>query len=98
MKPWIAAWPKPRPKLKEGGIVLITADHGNAESMIDENGNWHTAQHPSGAPDLVADRRRHVSLRQGILADIAPTILDLMGIEKISPNDRPIVATGRPLL
>lgn len=78
---------------KQGGIVLITADHGNAESMIDENGNRQTAHttHPVRLI-LVDDRRRHVSLRQGILADIAPTILDLMGIEKS------VQMTGQSLL
>jgi 2,3-bisphosphoglycerate-independent phosphoglycerate mutase len=76
-----------------GGIVLITADHGNAETMADENGNKHTAHTTNPVRlILVDDRRRHARLREGLLADIAPTILDLMGISKSAQM------TGRSLL
>jgi 2,3-bisphosphoglycerate-independent phosphoglycerate mutase len=78
---------------QRGGLVLITADHGNAETMVDENGNPHTAHTTNPVRlILVDDRRRHVHLREGILGDIAPTILDLMGIEKSARM------TGRSLL
>ncbi|MDZ4229419.1 MAG: hypothetical protein U1C50_04180, partial [Patescibacteria group bacterium] len=76
-----------------GGIVLITADHGNAEEMLDEGGRIHTAHTLNPVPFiLVDDDRQNANLRPGILADIAPTILDLMGIEK------PRAMTGTSLL
>jgi 2,3-bisphosphoglycerate-independent phosphoglycerate mutase len=76
-----------------GGIVLITADHGNAESMIEEDGSAHTAHTTNKVPlILVDDTRTDIHLREGKLGDIAPTILDIMGIEK------PKQMTGRSLL
>lgn len=74
---------------KQGGVVLITADHGNAEQMIDYNSGGpytaHTVYFPvpfvlvSGKYEELA----HVRLREGgVLADVAPTILQLMGIPK----------------
>jgi 2,3-bisphosphoglycerate-independent phosphoglycerate mutase len=76
-----------------GGVVLITADHGNAEQLVDDSGHPHTFHTLNQVPlFLVDDRRKGASLRAGILADIAPTILDLMGI------DAPEEMTGRSLL
>jgi 2,3-bisphosphoglycerate-independent phosphoglycerate mutase len=67
--------------LSLGGRVIITADHGNAEVMVDENGGPHTAHTTDRVPlILVDDARKGVKLRSGILADIAPTILDILGI------------------
>lgn len=63
-----------------GGISLITADHGNAEQMADEEGHPMTAHTLSPVPFYIAGA--DVSLRNGRLADIAPTMLDLMGLEK----------------
>jgi len=68
-----------------GGRVIITADHGNAEKMIDyETNEPHTAHTNNPVPViLVDDTRKNVKLRQdGRLADIAPTLLELMGLEK----------------
>ncbi len=64
----------------EGMLVLITADHGNIELMFDPStGQPHTAHTTDPVPFIVA--RRDIKLRErGILADVAPTILDLMGI------------------
>jgi 2,3-bisphosphoglycerate-independent phosphoglycerate mutase len=76
-----------------GGVALITADHGNSEVMIDEKGRVHTAHTLNPVPlILVDDSRRNAVLRNGILADIAPTILELLAIEK------PIEMTGSSLL
>ena len=76
-----------------GGAVLITADHGNAETMADENGHPHTAHTLNPVPlILVDDTRKQASLAPGVLGDIAPTILDIMGIEK------PELMTGRSLI
>ncbi len=70
--------------LKNGGEVIITADHGNAERMMDADGGPFTAHTTNPVPFvLVSDRYRNAGLRQdGILADLAPTLLDLMGLEK----------------
>ena len=69
--------------LAKGGRTIITADHGNAEVMADENGGPHTAHTTDRVPlILVDDSRRDVRLRPGILADIAPTMLAILGIEK----------------
>jgi 2,3-bisphosphoglycerate-independent phosphoglycerate mutase len=76
-----------------GGVVLLTADHGNAELMANEDGSVHTAHTLNPVPFiLIDDRRRAARLRPGCLADIAPTLLDLMGI------DRPPEMTGESLL
>ncbi len=76
-----------------GGVVLITADHGNAETMMDENGHPHTAHTLNPVPlILVDDTRKQVCLREGVLGDIAPTILDIMSIEK------PELMTGQSLI
>ncbi|MGD8541773.1 MAG: 2,3-bisphosphoglycerate-independent phosphoglycerate mutase [Desulfobacteraceae bacterium] len=76
-----------------GGAVLLTADHGNAELMANADGSVHTAHTLNPVPFiLIDDRRRAARLRPGSLADIAPTLLDLMGI------DRPPEMTGESLL
>jgi len=67
---------------KQGGIALITADHGNAEQMIDyETGGPFTAHTTNDVP-LICVGLGNVKLKAGRLADIAPTILDIMGLEK----------------
>jgi 2,3-bisphosphoglycerate-independent phosphoglycerate mutase len=60
--------------------MIVTADHGNCETMIDpETGGPHTAHtHQPGAGDPCR-RARGRALRDGRLADLAPTLLDLMG-------------------
>jgi 2,3-bisphosphoglycerate-independent phosphoglycerate mutase len=64
-----------------GGTAIITADHGNAEMMRDETGEPHTAHTCDKAPlILVSDALKDARVRSGILADIAPTILQLLGI------------------
>ncbi len=73
-----------------GGLLIITADHGNAEKMIDEKGGIHTAHTTNPVPFLFCEKG--AKLRNGILADIAPTLLDVLGIEK------PEEMTGRSLI
>ena len=65
-----------------GGIALITADHGNAEKMIDLSGGCPFTAHTTNPVPLilVSERHRGAALRPGILADIAPTILALAGL------------------
>ena len=68
-----------------GGVSLITADHGNAERMADEDGEPFTAHTPNLVPFYIVGAS--VRLRDGRLADIAPTMLDLMGLEKPKEMD-----------
>jgi 2,3-bisphosphoglycerate-independent phosphoglycerate mutase len=64
-----------------GGVSLITADHGNAEQMLDDNGEPLTAHTLNPVHlILVDDRQRDKRLRDGIFADVAPTILGLLGL------------------
>ena len=76
------------------GITLITADHGNAEQMIDpKTGQPHTAHTTNPVPfHLIDEDSIGVKLREGgALEDVAPTMLSLLGIEK------PTEMTGRDL-
>lgn len=69
---------------KSGMRLLITADHGNAEQMIDPaTGGPHTAHTTSPVPFVVVDGNRDHSLRPGgALCDVAPTILSMLGVEQ----------------
>ena len=68
---------------KAGGAMIVTADHGNCETMIDpETGGPHTAHTTNLVPVGLIGGPAGVSLRKGRLADLAPTLLDLMGLEK----------------
>jgi len=68
---------------KIGGTLMVTADHGNSEKMFDADGEPFTAHTLNRVPFvLVDDRKKDVTLKKGKLGDIAPTILDIMGIEK----------------
>ena len=74
-----------------GGAMLLTADHGNCETMIDpDTGTAHTAHTTNLVP--VALIGADGTLRDGRLADLAPTLLDLMGLEK------PPEMTGQSLI
>ena len=78
---------------KVGGEVLITADHGNVEEMFDGANNQPHTQHTTLPVPLVYAGPRQVSLHNGgSLADIAPTMLDLMGLAQ------PAEMTGRSLI
>ena len=63
-----------------GGACVITADHGNAEVMLEPDGSANTAHSLSPAPVIVTVHG--VQLHAGILADVAPTVLELLGIEQ----------------
>ena len=76
-----------------GGISMITADHGNVETMLDETGAPHTAHTTNPVPFIVVGAA--TKLRSGgRLADIAPTMLDLMGIEKPAEMDGETLITN----
>lgn len=77
-----------------GGVMFICADHGNAEKMIDyETGNPHTAHTTNPVPFILVNAEEGTKLREGgCLADIAPTLLELMGLEQ------PAEMTGKSLI
>ena len=68
--------------LKEkGGAWIISADHGNAETMVNQDGSPHTYHTTNPVPFILVSDNANVRLRtDGALQDIAPTILGLMGI------------------
>jgi len=69
--------------LGKGGVALITADHGNAEMSVDpETHEQHTAHTTNPVPCIVT--KKGISLQDGSLADVAPTVLELMGLPKPS--------------
>lgn len=80
--------------LKKKGTAILTADHGNAEMMKDpENGGPHTAHTTNPVPCVLVNGPEGAKLRAaGKLADVAPTLLELMKIEK------PVEMTGQSLL
>ena len=68
--------------LSLGGSALLTADHGNADKMLAEDGSPFTAHTTNPVPVvLVSEKFRHATLRKdGVLADLAPTLLTVMGL------------------
>ena len=78
---------------KAHGVLLITADHGNAESMADpDTGQPHTAHTTHLVPVVLAEAKIEGGIRDGGLADVAPTLLQLLGLA------RPNAMTGRSLI
>jgi len=76
---------------KHGYRSLIIADHGNADCMIKEDGSPHTAHTTALVPAIVVNYPDDITLHDGILADVSPTLLKLMGVEQ------PKEMTGKPL-
>ncbi len=75
------------------GVLLITADHGNCEQMIDyKTGEPHTAHTTNPVPLTIVGLPANKKIKEGCLADLAPTMLDIMGLEK------PEEMTGSSLL
>ena len=79
---------------KAGGVLLVTADHGNCERMLSPDGNQpHTAHTMNVVPLIMVNAPGWVTgLRDGRLADVAPTVLELMGLAQ------PDEMTGRTLI
>ena len=68
---------------KAGGAMVLTADHGNCETMVDpETGGPHTAHTTNLVPVALFGGPEGVTLADGRLADLAPTLLDLMELEQ----------------
>lgn len=78
---------------KAGGAMIVTADHGNCETMVDPvTGAPHTAHTTNPVPVILVGGPAGVQLRPGRLADLAPTLLQLMGLPK------PAEMTGESLI
>jgi 2,3-bisphosphoglycerate-independent phosphoglycerate mutase len=78
---------------RTNALLCITADHGNADEMRDLEGNPHTAHSLNPVPIvLVGESVRGRHLHDGVLADVAPTLLELVGVQ---PDEG---MTGRSLL
>ena len=68
---------------EKGYLVAVTADHGNIETLYTEAGKPHVAHTTNLVPFILLDpEKREVKLRDGMLGDVAPTVLDLMGLEQ----------------
>lgn len=80
--------------LATDSLVIITADHGNAEEKIDLKTGLTLTEHTNNpVPFILVDKNlKNVKLREGILADVAPTILNLLGLPK------PVEMTGKNLI
>ena len=78
---------------KVGGAIIVTADHGNCETMVDpETGGPHTAHTTNPVPVVMFGGPEGVTLRDGLLSDLAPSLLELMRIEQ------PAEMTGKSLI
>ena len=77
---------------KHNGVALITADHGNAEQMIDYKTGEPFTSHTTNPVPLILYGMENVKIKNGKLADLAPTMLDIMNLEK------PEEMTGESLL
>ena len=80
-----------RKVLSLGGSVCITADHGNLEKMAESDGSPNTAHTTNPVPFILVSKEQH-KLHNGILADIAPTLLQLLDIKQ------PAAMTGKTLI
>jgi len=67
--------------IKQGGDILITADHGNADYMLDESGNIATAHSMAPVPLILISKGAHTLSEGGSLCDIAPTMLEIMNLK-----------------
>ena len=78
---------------QEGGYdVMIIADHGNADNAVNEDGSENTAHSLNPVPCILVSEKNGIKLDNGILADVAPTLLNIMGLEV------PAEMTGKNLI
>ena len=78
--------------LEQGGVALVTADHGNAEQMLDYDTCGPFTAHTTNVVPLMGIGLGNVKLKEGRLADLTPTILDIFGL------DKPAEMTGQSLI
>jgi 2,3-bisphosphoglycerate-independent phosphoglycerate mutase len=77
---------------ESGGACVVTADHGNADHMLEPDGSPNTAHSLNPVPLILTSAAAGLRAEPGVLADVAPTVLDLLGIEA------PAQMTGRSLI
>ncbi|HWX87842.1 MAG TPA: 2,3-bisphosphoglycerate-independent phosphoglycerate mutase, partial [Solirubrobacteraceae bacterium] len=77
---------------ESGGVCVVCADHGNADHMLEPDGSPNTAHSLNPVPLIVTSAGLDLRTEGGILADVAPTVLDLLGIEQ------PSQMTGKSLI
>ncbi|HWJ49488.1 MAG TPA: 2,3-bisphosphoglycerate-independent phosphoglycerate mutase, partial [Solirubrobacteraceae bacterium] len=77
---------------ERGGVCVVTADHGNADHMLEPDGSPNTAHSMNPVPLIVTSPGLELRASDGILADVAPTVLETLGIEQ------PAAMTGRSLI
>ena len=77
---------------ESGGACIITADHGNADHMLEDDGSPNTAHSLNPVPLIVTVPGLELRSSGGILADVAPTVLQVLGIEQ------PAEMTGKSLI
>ena len=77
---------------ERGGACVVTADHGNADHMLEPDGSPNTAHSLNEVPLIVTAPGLKLRAGDGILADVAPTVLDLLGMPQ------PEEMTGRSLI
>ena len=77
---------------ESGGVCVVTADHGNADHMLEPDGSPNTAHSLNEVPLIVTTPGLKLRAGDGILADVAPTVLDLLEM------DQPQEMTGHTLI
>jgi 2,3-bisphosphoglycerate-independent phosphoglycerate mutase len=77
---------------ESGGACLITADHGNADHMLEDDGSPNTAHSLNPVPLIVTVPGLELRSSGGVLADVAPTVLQVLGVEQ------PAEMTGKSLI
>jgi len=78
--------------LAKGGVALVTADHGNADQMYEKDGSPFTAHTTNPVPLIMVGADESFKLEEGVLADLAPTMLELLGLPQ------PEEMTGKSLI
>jgi 2,3-bisphosphoglycerate-independent phosphoglycerate mutase len=77
---------------ERGGVCVVTADHGNADHMLEPDGSPNTQHSLNPVPLILTSAGASLRAQGGILADVAPTVLEVLGIEQ------PAQMTGRSLI
>ena len=77
---------------KMGYETIITADHGNADHALNADGTPNTAHSVNPVPFIYVTENKNAVVRSGVLADVAPSVLHIMGLEQ------PVEMTGKCLI
>ncbi len=80
-----------------GGVCVVTADHGNADNMLEPDGSPNTAHSLNAVPLIITDQGVSLTADERVLADVAPTVLNLLGIPCPDGMTGSSLLTGAPL-